>query len=196
MAVNVSAYQFAQPDCVKQVVRILRETGMRPADLRLEITESVLMENPESAMLKLRSLKELGIGIAIDDFGTGYSSLAYLQRFPLDVLKVDRGFVSGMDEHGNKMMYARWCIWPTTWAMPWWPRASKPWPSSTNWPAGLRSGQGFFYAKPLEEPDVLGLLDRTWGDWPNSEAAVRFGLGLVLGLGWSLDLPGRARPLP
>jgi len=167
MAVNVSAYQFAQPDCVKQVVRILRETGMRPTDLRLEITESVLMENPESAMLKLRSLKELGIGIAIDDFGTGYSSLAYLQRFPIDVLKVDRGFVSGMDEHGNKMIvrsvvhlahnlgYAVVAEGIETLAQ-------------LDELAGLGCdlGQGFFYAKPLEEPDVLGLLDRTWGDWP------------------------------
>lgn len=167
MAVNVSAYQFAQPDCVKQVVRTLSEEGMEPADLKLEITESVLMENPESAMLKLRSLKELGIGIAIDDFGTGYSSLSYLQRFPLDVLKVDRGFVTGMEEHGNRIIvrsvvslahnlgYAVVAEGIETLAQ-------------LDELAGLGCdlGQGFFYAKPLDEVDVLDLLDRTWGDWP------------------------------
>ncbi len=101
IAVNLSAKQFSQPDLVKQTVKSLRETGADPRRLRLEITESVLMENPESALAKLRGLREMGVKISIDDFGTGYSSLSYLQRFPIDCLKVDRGFVGGMDDHGN-----------------------------------------------------------------------------------------------
>ncbi|WP_461680589.1 two-component system response regulator [Solidesulfovibrio sp.] len=104
MAVNLSPRQFTQPDLVKQVITALRLETMPPGDLKLEITESVLMEHPESAMLKLRGLRELGIGIGIDDFGTGYSSLSYLQRFPIDTLKVDRSFVSGMQEQGNRVI--------------------------------------------------------------------------------------------
>ncbi len=104
IAVNLSAKQFSQPDLVKQTVKSLRETGADPKRLRLEITESVLMENPESALAKLRGLRELGVKIGIDDFGTGYSSLSYLQRFPIDCLKVDRGFVGGMDDHGNMVI--------------------------------------------------------------------------------------------
>jgi len=104
LAVNLSGKQFSQPDLVKQTVKSLRETGADPARLRLEITESVLMDNPESALAKLRGLREMGITIGIDDFGTGYSSLSYLQRFPIDCLKVDRGFVSDMDDHGNRII--------------------------------------------------------------------------------------------
>jgi len=104
IAVNLSGKQFSQPDLVKQTVKSLREAGADPRRLRLEITESVLMDNPESALAKLRGLRELGITIGIDDFGTGYSSLSYLQRFPIDCLKIDRGFVGGMDDHGNRVI--------------------------------------------------------------------------------------------
>ncbi len=104
ISVNLSGKQFSQPDLVKQTVKSLRETGADPTRLRLEITESVLMDNPESALAKLRGLREMGVKIGIDDFGTGYSSLSYLQRFPIDCLKVDRGFVSDMDDHGNRVI--------------------------------------------------------------------------------------------
>jgi diguanylate cyclase (GGDEF)-like protein/PAS domain S-box-containing protein len=104
ISVNLSGKQFSQPDLVKQTVRSLRETGADPRRLRLEITESVLMDNPESALAKLRGLREMGMKIGIDDFGTGYSSLSYLQRFPIDCLKVDRGFVGDMDDHGNRVI--------------------------------------------------------------------------------------------
>jgi len=93
LAVNLSARQFAQPDIVDTVRQVLREVGLPPALLKLELTESALMGDPESALLAMRRLKALGVSLAIDDFGTGYSSLAYLQRFPVDVLKIDRSFV-------------------------------------------------------------------------------------------------------
>lgn len=94
MAVNVSAKQFRQPGFVDIVDRILGETGFDPACLELELTESVLMDDVQGAILTLTDLKARGIHLAMDDFGTGYSSLSYLRQFPIDRLKIDRSFVS------------------------------------------------------------------------------------------------------
>ncbi len=94
--VNLSARQFAHPNLVEVVAGILDETGVDPASVYLEITESVLMEDAESTSGALRELKSLGVSLAVDDFGTGYSSLIYLKRFPVDELKVDRTFVAGL----------------------------------------------------------------------------------------------------
>jgi predicted signal transduction protein with EAL and GGDEF domain len=96
VAVNLSARQFAQPDLVSQVARILRETGLAPGCLKLEVTESVTMRDEARTTRILGELKALGVHLCIDDFGTGYSSLSYLRRFALDILKVDRSFVSDM----------------------------------------------------------------------------------------------------
>ena len=96
IAVNLSARQFAQRDLVEQISAILQDTKLDPARLTLEITESVLMDDADDAVKRLRTLKALGVQIAIDDFGTGYSSLAYLKRFPVDVIKIDRSFVTGL----------------------------------------------------------------------------------------------------
>ncbi len=101
IAVNLSAKQFAQPDLVRYLARVLDETGLDPARLKIEITETLVMQNPESVVHKLRGLREMGAKVSIDDFGTGYSSLAYLQRFPINTLKVDRSFVSDMDAFEN-----------------------------------------------------------------------------------------------
>lgn len=94
VAVNVSARQFAQPDLVDQIEQILYECGVAPFNLRLELTESVTMEDEERAARVLGELKTLGVRLCMDDFGTGYSSLSYLRRLSLDVLKIDRSFVS------------------------------------------------------------------------------------------------------
>lgn len=93
VAVNVSAVQFAQPRLLEVVSRVLDETGFRPKQLHLEITESVLMKDAETANGMLRALKNMGVKISVDDFGTGYSSLSYLKRFPIDILKIDKSFV-------------------------------------------------------------------------------------------------------
>jgi diguanylate cyclase (GGDEF)-like protein len=93
MAVNLSARQFREPDLALQVNRILDETGLAPQYLELEITESTLMERVEDALVTLRRLSDMGVGLAVDDFGTGYSSLNYLKRFPVDKLKIDQSFV-------------------------------------------------------------------------------------------------------
>ncbi|VXB77502.1 EAL domain-containing protein [Massilia sp. 9I] len=93
MAVNLSARQFSEPDLVDTVRGVLEETGLRPDSLEIELTESVMMADVESAIDTMRCLKAMGVKLSIDDFGTGYSSLAYLRRFPVDVLKIDRSFV-------------------------------------------------------------------------------------------------------
>ncbi|HEV7473337.1 MAG TPA: EAL domain-containing protein [Pyrinomonadaceae bacterium] len=98
MTVNLSAKQFGQPDLIDQVSRILEETGVDPNFLKLEITESVLMHDFETAAAMLFQLRALGVRLSIDDFGTGYSSLTYLHRFPIDTLKIDRSFVEVLDK--------------------------------------------------------------------------------------------------
>jgi len=96
IAVNFSARQFGQSDLVEQVKRVLSETHLDPGSLRIEFTESVAMQDPERTARILSELKTLGLCTSIDDFGTGYSSLSYLSRLPLDILKLDRSFVSEM----------------------------------------------------------------------------------------------------
>jgi len=96
VAVNVSAVQFAQPRLLETVRQVLADSGLEARRLQLEITESMLMQDAESAIGMLRALRNMGVRISVDDFGTGYSSLAYLKRFPIDVLKIDRSFVRGL----------------------------------------------------------------------------------------------------
>jgi diguanylate cyclase (GGDEF)-like protein len=98
VAVNVSPLQFRQLDFVTVVERILNETGFDPTRLELELTESTLLGNVESAESAMRRLKALGVRLALDDFGTGYSSLLYLRRFPFDKLKIDRSFVLSIEK--------------------------------------------------------------------------------------------------
>jgi EAL domain-containing protein (putative c-di-GMP-specific phosphodiesterase class I)/CheY-like chemotaxis protein len=93
VAVNLSARQFQRENLVEAIGTIMRETGVEPGLLELELTETLLMSDAEEAVETLRKLKALGVRLAVDDFGTGYSSLAYLKRFPLDALKIDRAFV-------------------------------------------------------------------------------------------------------
>ena len=101
MSVNLSGRELAQPDLIEQVDRTLRETGLDPRCLRLEVTESVAMGDAEAAVAVLGRLKGLGIRLSLDDFGTGYSSLDHLHRLPLDALKVDRSFIARMDGEGG-----------------------------------------------------------------------------------------------
>ena len=93
VAVNLSARQFAHASLVRDVAHILLVTGLDPASLELEITESMVMGNPQQAVQTLHQIKSMGVALALDDFGTGYSSLAYLRRFPLDHIKIDRSFI-------------------------------------------------------------------------------------------------------
>ncbi len=101
LAVNVSAKQFHQPGFVGQVQRVLLESGAKPARLKLELTESMLLENVDDIISKMRELKLLGVHFSMDDFGTGYSSLQYIKRLPLDQLKIDQSFVRDIGEDTN-----------------------------------------------------------------------------------------------
>lgn len=97
VAVNLSARQFQQPGLVESVTQILKDTGLNPTFLELELTEGSIMKDPNQAIRKLYELKAMGIHISVDDFGTGYSSLNYLKRFPIDTLKVDQSFVKDIN---------------------------------------------------------------------------------------------------
>jgi diguanylate cyclase (GGDEF)-like protein len=97
VAVNLSAAQFRQPGLAETVAQALRETGLEPDRLELEITEGVLLEDTVAAVTTLHALRGLGVRIAMDDFGTGYSSLSYLRRFPFDKIKIDKSFVADLD---------------------------------------------------------------------------------------------------
>ncbi|MET0626041.1 MAG: EAL domain-containing protein [Pyrinomonadaceae bacterium] len=107
MSVNLSSRQFSQTDLIDQVSSALRDAGLRAANLKLEITESMVMENIDTAIDMLMQLRNLGVGLSIDDFGTGYSSLSYLHRFPIDTLKIDRSFVTQMTDNAENAEIVR-----------------------------------------------------------------------------------------
>jgi diguanylate cyclase (GGDEF)-like protein len=107
MAVNLSAVQFNERDLLEQVEQVMLDTGIRENQLTLEITESTLMETEGDLIAKLHALKSLGLKLAIDDFGTGYSSLAYLKRFPIHHLKIDREFVKDLPHDSHDIAIAR-----------------------------------------------------------------------------------------
>ncbi|VVP37322.1 EAL domain-containing protein [Pseudomonas fluorescens] len=107
VSVNISARQFSDGQLGTRIANILKETGLPPACLELELTESILMREVSEAMQILAGLKNLGLSIAVDDFGTGYSSLNYLKQFPIDVLKIDRTFVDGLPSGEQDAQIAR-----------------------------------------------------------------------------------------
>ncbi|HYO64126.1 MAG TPA: EAL domain-containing protein [Pyrinomonadaceae bacterium] len=107
ISVNLSSRQFTQPDLLEQIRKVLDETKLPARCLKLEITESVVMENIEKATAMLRELRDLGVQLSIDDFGTGYSSLSYLHRFPIDTLKIDRSFVMRMVDNSENIEIVR-----------------------------------------------------------------------------------------
>ena len=106
IAVNLSGRQLRSPDLVERVTRVLRETGLPAERLKLELTESMIMDQREQALERLHGLKALGVRLSIDDFGTGYSSLAYLKRLPIDELKIDRDFVRDIPDDSSDMEIA------------------------------------------------------------------------------------------
>jgi EAL domain-containing protein (putative c-di-GMP-specific phosphodiesterase class I) len=107
VSVNLSARQFGDPMLLEKLIRIIGASGLDPSSLELEITESMVMSHGACAVAVLENLKSIGVQIAIDDFGTGYSSLAYLKRFPIDTLKVDRSFIRDIPADSSDMKITR-----------------------------------------------------------------------------------------
>jgi diguanylate cyclase (GGDEF)-like protein/PAS domain S-box-containing protein len=107
VAVNLSPAQFRHADLAKEILAVLRETGLPARRLELEVTESLLIDDPDRVLSTLMILKDAGVRISLDDFGTGYSSLSYLQRFPFDKIKIDRSFVSQMEKNADSMSIIR-----------------------------------------------------------------------------------------
>jgi EAL domain-containing protein (putative c-di-GMP-specific phosphodiesterase class I) len=107
ISANITAKQFALPDLPAQIAEILRQTGVDPHCVDLEITENIAMADADRSAVILAELKALGVRLSIDDFGTGYSSLSRLQRFPVDILKIDRAFISSMEQDHETLEIVR-----------------------------------------------------------------------------------------
>jgi EAL domain-containing protein (putative c-di-GMP-specific phosphodiesterase class I) len=101
VSVNLSVKQCSQKDLVQKVAEVLQQTGLAAENLKLELTESMIVEDAESTSTMLSELRALGVQVQIDDFGTGYSSLGYLQRLPIDTLKIDRTFIGRIGNNGS-----------------------------------------------------------------------------------------------
>ncbi|MEG4802379.1 EAL domain-containing protein [Microcoleus sp. ARI1-B5] len=162
MSVNLSGKQFAQPDLVDRLKAILAATGLSAESLKLEITESVVMDDVESAIAVLKHMKALNVNLGIDDFGTGYSSLSYLSRFPTDTLKVDKSFVGRMEleSEGENVAIVRTIV---TLAHALGMDVIAEGVETAAQLARLRAigceyGQGYFFAKPLPSEDATALM--------------------------------------
>ena len=164
VSVNLSARQLDTAVLADNVAAIIERTGLGAGLLGLEITESVIMRDPETSTKALRALKDLGVHLAVDDFGTGYSSLAYLRRFPVELLKVDRAFVDGLGESGDaedRAIVAAVINLAHTLGM----QAIAEGVETADQLADLRSmgcdmAQGYFVSKPITAPDFDDLLAR------------------------------------
>jgi EAL domain-containing protein (putative c-di-GMP-specific phosphodiesterase class I) len=110
IAVNVSGVQLASRHLIRTVAQVLAETGLPPFRLELEVTETAVLADPAAARTRMQSLRSLGIGLGLDDFGTGYSSLAYLRTYPINTLKIDRSFITGLSAGAQADMILRTII--------------------------------------------------------------------------------------
>ncbi len=162
--VNLSGRQCLQPDLVQDVARILEETGLPAPRLKLEITESVVLENSDSVVEILNALRALGVQLGLDDFGMGYSALSYLQRFPFQTLKIDRSFVSAMEENGNAEIIRAIVSLASGLEM----NVTAEGVETEEQAARLKDlscefGQGFYFNRPLTPDDARVVLQtRTW----------------------------------
>ncbi|MGI8905268.1 MAG: sensor domain-containing protein [Candidatus Sumerlaeaceae bacterium] len=179
--VNLSARQFTQPDLVEQIEAILKGIGLDPHCLKLEITETTIVENGESAIEMLSRLKELNVQLHVDDFGTGYSSLAYLHRFPIDALKIDKTFVQSLGKSEEALEISRAII-----ALA---RNMRMDPIAEGIETaeqlrillelGCTLGQGFYFSRPLPAAEAKTLFERVFTCLPPTKGSLSFG-GLIL----------------
>ena len=173
MSANVSARQLLSLNNVDIIIATIRKTGVDPSAIKIEITEGLLITDPEMAITAINRLKALGVTIALDDFGTGYSSLGYLHRFPLDTLKIDRSFVSSMLNSRESMTVIRTitrlardlklsCVSE---------EIEDPSELTTLKDFGCDYGQGYLFSRPVPGKDVAELLtrDRLWAPQQQGE---------------------------
>lgn len=167
LSVNLSPRQFRHPRLVEDIVESLEETGLDPRHLKLEITESVALDNTEATIATLRDLRSLGISIAIDDFGMGYSALSYLKRYPVDTLKLDRSFVDGMGHDIEDTAIVNAVIaFARTLSLSVTAEGIETVEQLTQLQSlGCDQGQGYYFAKPMTAEAVTALLatDNRWG---------------------------------
>jgi diguanylate cyclase (GGDEF)-like protein len=159
--VNISAKQLAYPHFIEQVQQIVSATGLSPQNLKLEITETALVENTSTAAIALQQLRELGIQLSLDDFGTGYSSLSYLHQFPFDTLKIDRSFIQSIHASNDKLGIIRAII---TLARNLGMDVVAEGIETANHLAQLKVlkcqyGQGYFFSKPLNNGAAEALIN-------------------------------------
>jgi EAL domain-containing protein (putative c-di-GMP-specific phosphodiesterase class I) len=172
MAVNLSVKQLQHSDIVGDVRDALADSGLDPASLTLEITETVMMTDTELVVQRLKELKELGVRLAMDDFGTGYSSLSYLSKFPVDILKMDRSFlredaspetaglataVVSLGDTLNLEVVAEGIELSEQW--------------TTLRDLGCEKGQGFFFARPMDSESILEFLRSSQAPVPSAPDA-------------------------
>jgi diguanylate cyclase (GGDEF)-like protein/PAS domain S-box-containing protein len=162
LSVNLSAKQLQQPNLATEIAEVLKKTGLAPINLKLEITESVAMSDAEGMLARLHELKALGVKLAIDDFGTGYSSLSYLKRFPVDTLKIDRSFVSGLGQNAEDTAIVQAVV---TMAHTVGLTVTAEGVETTEITDHLQGlgcdlAQGYYFAKPLPSADLAALLNQ------------------------------------
>ncbi|MGZ8614364.1 MAG: putative bifunctional diguanylate cyclase/phosphodiesterase [Actinomycetota bacterium] len=175
MAVNLSVRQIARPELVDEVREILVDTGLDPHSLILEITESVMMQDMELSIERLGDLTRLGVQLAVDDFGTGYSSLNYIRRFPVDILKVDKSFIDGVNDGGEASALTEAVIKlagilnlkPVAEGIE---RADQ---LQRLLELRCEMGQGFYFAKPLPSGELAALLEERAAMHGEAEALAR-----------------------
>lgn len=163
LSANLSSKELTQPGVVGEIKRVLEETGFDARSLRLEITESAVMENAEASAVMLSELRDIGVRISIDDFGTGYSSLSYLHRFPVTTLKIDRSFINLMNEDSESFEIIRTIM---TLANNLGMDTVAEGVETERQAAQLRLlrceyGQGYLFSKPLNSEDATDLLARS-----------------------------------
>lgn len=162
MSVNLSPRQLSSPAIIDDIAEVLNTSGLNPALLELEITESAMMKNPESAAAMLKQIRAMGVGLAIDDFGTGYSSLSYLKRFPLTTVKIDRSFVNDLSQDSDAQALADGIV---TLAHGLRMKVVAEGVETAEQLAYLRAHdcdeiQGYWLCKPLPAEDVCGFMSR------------------------------------
>jgi EAL domain-containing protein (putative c-di-GMP-specific phosphodiesterase class I) len=161
VSVNLSPRQLHDAELVATAAYALADAGVRPDALTVEITENLLLKDTELAKSRLAALRALGVKVAVDDFGTGYSSLAYLDRYPVDILKIDRSFVEPLGESPKSAALVRSIIELAS-ALEIEPVAEGVEDArqrETLRSLGCRRAQGFFFSRPVPAEELSGLLD-------------------------------------